>query len=72
MWLCNNVNPLLDAGVELRSSPSRDFPQPTHDPWWKTDPRQIKVRPGHEAWRRDEDIGGVGELLVLLDCEQQW
>lgn len=71
MNLCDNMIPLLDARAELRASSSRHFSQPAHDPWWKTDPRQIKVRPGHEAWRWDEHIGGVGKLLILLDGKWQ-
>lgn len=71
MNLCDNMIPLLNARAELWSSSSRHFSQPTHDPWWKTDPRQIKVCSRHEAWRWNEHIGGVGKLPILLDGKWQ-
>lgn len=74
MWIpykCDINNLLLNAGTELWSSPSRHFSQPTHDPRWKADTRQVKVGPRHKTWRWDEHVSGIGELPVLFNSEWQ-
>ena len=66
LYKCDRINLLLDTGTKLWSSPSRHFSQPTHDPWWKTDTRQVKVGPRHKARRGNEHISRVGELPILF------